>query len=267
METELMQYIYALIGAILGGLATLLLQNFLPSYVREKGKNLATKEDIESITQKIESIKTEYLKQVETHKSQLWQDQQKYLWAQEEAKLKIDTFKKAIIDVARLINLVKKYQLLLSERELALAAAGISKAASDDASHKLYLEKCNQFAEQANLAFSAFKDVLVEMGGLYALFSIYFTSELSSTLTEILALANRDVAQKMTFEEISKRLQQEYETCGSLDAARERVGRHYDSLCSSSILGMRSQHFFDLLKIHVSSLGELKRSDETKTQQ
>ncbi|MHA6787435.1 hypothetical protein ACWA6H_07035 [Pseudomonas bijieensis] len=170
------------------------------------------------------------------------------------------------MDVARLINSVKKYQLFLSERELALAAAGISKAASDEASHKLYLEKRNHFAEQAALAFSAFREAVVEMGELYALFSVYFTSELSNTLTDILTLANREVAQKMTFDEISTRLQQEYEACGSLDAAREKVGNYYDTLCSSSTLGLSSQHFFDLLKVHVSSIGDLQRSDDTKTQ-
>jgi hypothetical protein len=36
------------------------LRAFLPSYVSEKAKNLATKEDIEHITQKIESVKHGY---------------------------------------------------------------------------------------------------------------------------------------------------------------------------------------------------------------
>ncbi|MBX2905313.1 MAG: hypothetical protein KF744_04695 [Taibaiella sp.] len=33
---------------------------FVKSYVQEKGKNLATKQDIEGITQKVESVKTEF---------------------------------------------------------------------------------------------------------------------------------------------------------------------------------------------------------------
>lgn len=35
------------------------------AYNEEKGKNLATKEDIEDITKKIESIKVEYLKELD----------------------------------------------------------------------------------------------------------------------------------------------------------------------------------------------------------
>ena len=38
------------------------------SYVEEKGKNLSTKEDIEDITQKIESVKESYNKSLEIHK-------------------------------------------------------------------------------------------------------------------------------------------------------------------------------------------------------
>jgi hypothetical protein len=36
-----------------------MIKNYLPSYFSEKGKNLATKEDIEEITRKVESVKSE----------------------------------------------------------------------------------------------------------------------------------------------------------------------------------------------------------------
>jgi len=54
------------IGIIIGGgIVYLLLKFFLPSYLSEKGKNLATKEDIASITEKVESVKTDYAKVLE----------------------------------------------------------------------------------------------------------------------------------------------------------------------------------------------------------
>ena len=54
------------IGVLLGGgIVYLLIKTFLPSYLSEKGKNLATKEDIASITDKVESIKTDYAKVIE----------------------------------------------------------------------------------------------------------------------------------------------------------------------------------------------------------
>ena len=39
---------------------SLLLNKFSPAYFSEKGKNLATKEDISQITEKIESVKSIY---------------------------------------------------------------------------------------------------------------------------------------------------------------------------------------------------------------
>ena len=53
------------------GALVLFAKNYLPSYTKEKGKNLATKEDIKDITDKIESVKTEYAKELEGLKSQL----------------------------------------------------------------------------------------------------------------------------------------------------------------------------------------------------
>lgn len=48
-----------------------LLKDFFPSYTKEKGKNLATKEDIEAITEKIESIKADYAKSLEAVKAKI----------------------------------------------------------------------------------------------------------------------------------------------------------------------------------------------------
>jgi len=47
-------------GILASGIIGAMLKFFLPSYLGEKGKNLATKEDIETITDKIEAVKTQY---------------------------------------------------------------------------------------------------------------------------------------------------------------------------------------------------------------
>ncbi len=44
---------------------------YFASYIKEKGKNLATKEDVDEITDKIESVKTTYAQKIEGLKSQL----------------------------------------------------------------------------------------------------------------------------------------------------------------------------------------------------
>src|SRR5208337_669591 len=51
--------------------AALFIKHYLPSYMTEKGKNLATKEDIEDITHKVESIKQIHAEQLELVRSSL----------------------------------------------------------------------------------------------------------------------------------------------------------------------------------------------------
>jgi len=236
-----------------GGAILLIMQYYLTSYSREKGKNLATKEDIEAITDKIESVKGEHAKQFENYKLTLWQEQQAQLWAREESKLKIETFKKSVTDVAKVINLVKQYQMLISERELALAAAGIAKDEENGVAYKMYWDKHQEYMEQAHSAYTDFREITAEMSGLFALFSIYFNFELTNALTTIVRLAYSEVEMKMSRAKFSELLKNEYVKSSSLEAAREVVGVYYDGICAQSPLPTESQRFFDLLKMYVNS--------------
>mgnify|MGYP001106972892 CR=1 FL=1 len=58
-------YFILLVGAVL------LLKSYLPKYFEEKGKNLATKEDIGAITDEVEKVKIQYTKDIEILKSEL----------------------------------------------------------------------------------------------------------------------------------------------------------------------------------------------------
>ena len=51
---------YGFEGIVAGVVVFLLLKSFLPGYLTEKGKNLATQEDIAKITDRIESAKSPY---------------------------------------------------------------------------------------------------------------------------------------------------------------------------------------------------------------
>ncbi len=61
-----MQFLYSTLGTILA----LFLYSFLPTYFSKKGENLATKEDIAEITDRIEAVKTEYAEALEGVKAQ-----------------------------------------------------------------------------------------------------------------------------------------------------------------------------------------------------
>lgn len=76
MTIEELNFLFALagkisIGILIGGTVIyLIIKNFIPSYLQEKAKNLATKEDIEDITNKVESIRFLYASNLEELKGQ-----------------------------------------------------------------------------------------------------------------------------------------------------------------------------------------------------
>lgn len=60
------------VGLIFGGFVLgLVSRSFLPKYFEKKGENLATKEDISEITDKIETVKHDYASQLESAKAEL----------------------------------------------------------------------------------------------------------------------------------------------------------------------------------------------------
>ena len=57
-------------GAIVaGGVAYFVVKHFLSSYLLEKGKNVATREDVEEITRRVEGVRTQYVSLVEELKA------------------------------------------------------------------------------------------------------------------------------------------------------------------------------------------------------
>lgn len=67
LNLSLLEILLMFTSFILG----LLGSNFLPKYFSKKGENLATKEDISAITERIESVKHEYANQLESIKADL----------------------------------------------------------------------------------------------------------------------------------------------------------------------------------------------------
>lgn len=92
------------LGAVIGaGVVYLLLKSFLPSYLSEKGKNLATKEDVASITDKVESVKTDYAKVLEDLRSN---NQLKLAEIEREKNIKKEVFLQAVEALTRTQNIV-----------------------------------------------------------------------------------------------------------------------------------------------------------------
>lgn len=87
---ELIQIIIEIILVIIGVYLA-----FFKSYFQEKGKNLATSEDIEEITKKVESIKTDFIRETEKLKLDLqYSNQVRFSIKTEEIKCLFDYYEK-----------------------------------------------------------------------------------------------------------------------------------------------------------------------------
>lgn len=92
------------IGALVGGgIVFLLIKSFIPSYLSEKGKNLATKEDIATITDKVESVKTDYAKVLEEIRSN---NQLKLAEIEREKNIKKEVFLEAVEALTKTQNTI-----------------------------------------------------------------------------------------------------------------------------------------------------------------
>lgn len=120
---------YGFEGAIAGLVVFFLLKYFLPGYLSQKGKNLATQEDIEEITVKVESVKSGYAEVLEEIKSN---NQIKIAAIEREKNLKKEVFMEAVEALTNSLNTIANFSKLnLSEESLtsgfALEAGKIAK--------------------------------------------------------------------------------------------------------------------------------------------
>lgn len=99
MSVNFLMNLITWVVLIVGGL---LLRSYLPSYFQEKGKNLATKEDIKEITDKVEAVKAHYLKEIELYKQEIGLMQKRRELS------------------AQVVDLINRYKELSSKQEMRL---------------------------------------------------------------------------------------------------------------------------------------------------
>ena len=115
MEITLLQQLLSLIGnfgvgVTLGVIVVYLVSKFfIPSYFSEKGKNLATKEDVASITDKVESVKTDYAKVIEELRSG---HQLKLASTEREKTTKKEVYLQAVEAITRIQNIISSFSNL-----------------------------------------------------------------------------------------------------------------------------------------------------------
>jgi hypothetical protein len=105
------------VGAIVGGgIVYLFIKSYLSSYLSENAKNLASKEDLELITDKVESVRSDYNHLLEEVKSNY---QLKFAAVEREKNIKKEVYMEAVESITRTLNMITGFcSLNLSEEQI-----------------------------------------------------------------------------------------------------------------------------------------------------
>lgn len=238
-------------AAVVSFIVGLLLKDGLPSYAKEKFKNLATKEDIEGITLKVESVRDVFAKSLEEHRSKLWLSQQKAMWLREEYKVKLNAFSSALLLLAKLKKEIGLIHAMSKNRQLAIASCplGASKQDIDDM-YERYLE----FRSSARTAIDQYNLTITELSGLRAIISVYFDEGLVDLLDDIERKANHATALHWSVAEFESAVKKQYEITGDLYSARENAGMLYDLHCQRNVLEVDVTFFCASLREEVKKM-------------
>lgn len=161
---------------------------YIPGYMSEKGKNLATKDDIAEITQKIEHVKSEYAKALELHRSAIWLQQQRLVWVREEFSLKFETYKNLAFLLGTFNALIADFHVSYASREI---HGLISQQAMTSEKNKDYFraeyEKARLKLDDTVEKLDNLKFKLKETSSIL---KIYFNNELPALLTSVVTALN-----------------------------------------------------------------------------
>jgi hypothetical protein len=105
------------LGAILGAVVLFyFLKSYIPAYLSEKGKNLATKEDVGAITEEVESVKSGYTEVLEEVKLG---NQLKVSAIEREQNLKKEVYMDAVEAITKIQNMIANFSNLnISEEKI-----------------------------------------------------------------------------------------------------------------------------------------------------
>jgi hypothetical protein len=220
---------------------------YFPSYIKEKAKNLATKEDIAQITDEMEKVKAEYTKALESYKSEIWHEQQKLLWLREEYKLKIETFKRSTKLINQFNDKIVNHQIYASSRDLALAISNTQQPLEKEVKD-FYRSEYESFRVKAEKSYLEFRDLSFEIGELAALLSIYFENKLYDLALDIRNKGNQAIKAALTPAQIAENIETILAQGKDLNSAKMIISEAYDAAYDHLIPKKDAHDFFELIK-------------------
>ncbi|XSS65204.1 hypothetical protein ACP9OK_09575 [Pseudomonas sp. B11] len=169
--------------------------------------------------------------------------------------MKVEVFKKAVVDVAKITNLVNLYQLHSSNSEISSAISQIAYDKGNEELVKVSWDTHLEHHSKAAALYISFRELITELGSTFALFSVYFDHSLTESLHKILTMAHSAAELKMSPAEFRGLLNAEWHKGQGLNLIRQRMGQHYDTLWDISPITEESNKLFELIRDHIKLAG------------
>jgi len=155
--------------------AVSLITSFIVQYVSWKGRNLATKEDISGITERIEDVKLNYSEKLEDYKNRLWELQYEKGRLYEEFKIKHEILEKVIVKLNKFGSDAIHHRIYAHHRNIYLA---LYKLNNSESNSKQYRE----FQIKAEKSYLDFGVQSYELTALASTIKVYIDDTLGGNL-------------------------------------------------------------------------------------
>lgn len=211
--------------SLLGIACIFLLRKYLFSYSSEKGKNLATKEDVADITREVESVKGEYREKLEKLSNDIWREQREYEWYKEEGKIKIDILERSAYLIARFDDEVVKNNVYNSSRDIAFS---ISQLPIDASSKEFYRSEYSNFRAKVDNSYTNVQTLSAEMARQSILLRAYLSDDLANLLIEIRNRGNSAAGVTIGKEQMAVIAHDEYNVSKDVERVKEKLFQTFD---------------------------------------
>jgi hypothetical protein len=157
-----------------------------------------------------------------------WKEQQRYLKESEAFKTEIDLFRRAVGVANRLHEKLVNHQIYASSRDLALAFAQ-ELAQSDAAAAQKYQQQFEEYRKTAAQSYLDFRELSIETRQEAASLNIFFSEDISESLTAIADKANAGLAAGLPVGDIRARLRQQVQQGVPTDAAQATIQQEIEN--------------------------------------
>jgi hypothetical protein len=182
---ELLSVFFGVLGSVSLAIVAWCVKYYIPGYLKTKGQNLATKEDIASITREVEGVKEYYTVELEKYKNAIWRGQQREVWFKEEFKLRLETYKKATLLIYKYLEYIKNFHV-------SHLSSGINEAICchlERENYELkeivggdYRVEYESTREKSLEWYFKCKDIEIELREVLGVVDVYFDDDLSRSL-------------------------------------------------------------------------------------